>query len=138
MHEANLGDPHSSRLKPHAPERMSFPIRALLGLFTFTPPVMLLALFVIASLPDLRPWLESTAAMACGFGVVQLGFMLLLFYLWYLAENPRIQKQRKILWGAALALGNIWVFPVYWLLHVWSAPRVITMVADDSDFPAHA
>ena len=37
-------------------------------------------------------------------------------------NNGRLSAEGRVLWLAMLLLGNMFAFPLYWLLHVWRSP----------------
>ena len=47
---------------------------------------------------------------------------LLAIYIVDVLANPRLNDRARVIWGIALAAGNVIAMPIYWLIHL-SRPR---------------
>jgi len=45
------------------------------------------------------------------------------FYIIHAYRNKHIVKNQKYSWIALFFFGNFFVFPFYWYLHIWRAPK---------------
>lgn len=96
--------------------------RLLLGVLTLLP---------LAGVFGLLGWTAGGAAQE-GFDPGMVGFplmvlvgtfILLLFYVSAVFNNPRLTKGARMLWAIILFVGNVLTMPLYWYVHVWRAPR---------------
>ncbi|MDD5511663.1 MAG: hypothetical protein PHI12_12765 [Dehalococcoidales bacterium] len=46
------------------------------------------------------------------------------FYIIHACRNKCFVKNQKYSWIALFFFGNFFVFPFYWYLHIWRAPKV--------------
>ncbi len=49
--------------------------------------------------------------------------ILLIIYLGDVFKTERILKDKKVLWGIALFMGNILAMPIYWYLYIWKKEK---------------
>lgn len=114
--------------------RWSRRARLFLGIMTF----VLIAVFGFAAVSAMTaPTATASPVVEQPFGPLQfllvlatfMQFLLMLFYLSFAAQNPRLQARG--VWMVAIVLLPWAILPVYWFQHIWSAPYV----ADpDSDY----
>ncbi len=111
--------------------RWSTRSRLALGVWTFSMPAAALVLgsYALAVTPAV-----PTALFAGAFYVITCHFILTALYLAFAGQNPRLR--RRGMWMTSLVLAGPVSILVYWVLHVWRAPKV---GQDDVDsvIPAH-
>lgn len=49
-------------------------------------------------------------------------FGLMVFYIYNIFQNERIDGEKKALWAVVIFLGNMIAMPVYWYLYIWREP----------------
>ena len=99
--------------------RWSMGSRLALGAWTFSMPFAALGLAVaaLALQNDVPP-----AFFAGVFYLIVCHFILTVFYLSFASQNPRLEN--KTGWMVALVLAGPVSILVYWVMHVWHAPKV--------------
>jgi hypothetical protein len=45
--------------------------------------------------------------------------ILMVFYIVHLLRTDKIKTRVKLLWAAALLIGNIIVMPIFWYIYIW-------------------
>lgn len=104
------------------------PMAAFIGLLTAWPPIyfvgVMAALVGAGGDPAL---MTDTATFDLMFRLhlltMLVTFGLMAYFVVHLFNNDRLSPDRRLLWLVVLFLGNMFAFPVYWLLYVWRAPR---------------
>lgn len=92
--------------------------RLALGAWTFSMP--LLALAIASASLVLRP---TPALLAAAMALVSGHAIITMLYGAFAVQNPRIARWRTAWLLALLVAGPVFI-PVYWVVHVWRAPRV--------------
>lgn len=113
--------------------RWSRRARLFLGIMTF----VLIGVFAFAAVSAMLLPLETAAPLAeQPFGPLHfllvlatfMQFLLMLFYLSFAAQNPRLSSRG--LWMVAIVFLPWAILPVYWFQHIWSAPYVADPESD--------
>jgi hypothetical protein len=99
--------------------RWSMGSRLALGAWTFSMPfaALMLAVAALVMQENVPP-----AFFAGLFYLIVCHFILTVFYLSFASQNPRLDN--KIPWMIALVLAGPVSILVYWVMHVWHAPKV--------------
>jgi hypothetical protein len=99
--------------------RWSMGSRLALGVWTFSMPLaaLVVATYALVVAPAVPP-----ALFAGVYYLITCHFILTLFYLSFAAQNPRIGN--KVTWMISLVLAGPVSILVYWVMHVWNAPKV--------------
>jgi hypothetical protein len=99
--------------------RWSMTSRLVLGAWTFSMPLAALsvALYALVVAPEV-----PAAVFAGVYYLITCHFILTLMYLAFAAQNPRLEN--KVGWMMALVLAGPVAILVYWVMHVWHAPKV--------------
>ena len=107
----------------YSPDVMHRSSRLFLGLPTFVPLVLSVAILAI----DLsRPALGSEPQMSAT-GLLQILMFLVLFMLWlfyfaYMLKNRALGASSKVMWSVAFVLAAPIALPLYWYWYVWKEP----------------
>ncbi len=117
--------------------RWSMHLRLALGVWTFLMPIAASILGMYA----LQAHGHDTRLFAGEIYLFVCHVILCLFYLSFVAQNPRIPG--KVTWMAAILFAGPVSIPVYWVIHVWEAPKVglddvDSVVPQHRARPAHA
>lgn len=103
------------------------PLVAAIGVIAVWPLLFFAALAATLAGLDADPArLASTPAFALWFRlylvtmVVTVGLMA--YFVVDVFNNDRLDADGRLVWLAALFIGNVFVFPVYWLVHMWRGP----------------
>lgn len=99
--------------------RWSTASRLMLGAITFAMPVIAGALATWSLTYGASP---PPVMLGLVFGFFIVHGLLTLFYVAFAGQNPRLRSRGR--WMTSLVLGGPITIPVYWLIHVWGAPRV--------------
>lgn len=111
--------------------RWSIESRLALGAWTFSMPLaaLTLAIYAVVATPDVPP------ALFAGFiYLIICHFIITVLYIAFAAQNPRLRN--KWSWMTSLVLFGPVSILVYWVLHVWHAPKV-GLDHVDSVIPQH-
>lgn len=117
------------------------------GIFTFSPPIILIGYIIWLVLSFMRFFAvvgegsqlngdpEQVMGEAMGYMMifmsiylVQIIFFfifvgLLIFYLIDINSNKRIEKKMAIIWTVLMVYGGMIVMPVYWFMHILPNPK---------------
>lgn len=100
--------------------RWSRASRLALGGWTFSMPLaaVVIAAWAVATEPDV-----PSALFGATYGLFVMHFILLLFYVSFAAQNPRLGRAR-LPWLLSLLFAGPVAILAYWVIHVWNAPSV--------------
>jgi len=86
-----------------------------LGAATLVPILYVLSFFLFLDRPGAKvPFLQAIHVW-----VIVLALGLMFFYLVDVFRNPRVPRDKRVLWAAVLLLGSLFVEPVYFWLYIW-------------------
>jgi hypothetical protein len=106
---------------------MSKTLKLLLGLVTLWPFAYVILFFVVIVSMILfvgaEPGTGPPPLIALIFPLHILTMLLIaaltVFYIVNIFRNPRVDKDKKVLWAVVLFMGNAIAMPVYWYLYIW-------------------
>ena len=92
--------------------------KKLVGLITLMPYSLLGLLFIdFLIYPQELLAEKSLTHLQVGTGLWIVS--LLAFYLHHVFSTKSIDKERRLLWGIVLLLGNVFAMPIYWYRYIW-------------------
>lgn len=70
---------------------------------------------------------ESSDSLAYFFGILFFVSLvsLTIFYVFDVYRNSTVASNQRMLWTIVLIIGSIYVFPLYWYLHIWKKPHEV-------------
>lgn len=89
------------------------------GVFALTAFIMAIAMVAVPDASTVGPYIPAQFVLILA--TVTL-YMLMLFYISFVSQNPRVQSRGA--WVAAMVLMPWVALPMYWHAHVWGAPYV--------------
>jgi hypothetical protein len=96
--------------------------RAALGLLSFIALLIPVVLLSVALLTPPGHDIDTTL-LGGAFGMFIFHGLLVLFFVSFVVQNPRIEEER-ILWVLGLLVAAPLMLPIYWWKHIWKAPFV--------------
>ena len=91
----------------------------VLSLIALIIPLVLLAVALLTPGSDA----VDTQLLGGSFGMFIFHGLLVLFFVSFVIQNPRIEQERA-LWIAGLLFAAPLTLPIYWWKHIWKAPFV--------------
>ena len=111
---------------------MSRSSKALIGVLSFLPIILLVALFVMmfGLIPRMFEWENYDPApqeifsafgpmFVLGFGMGILSLGLLIFFIMHLLRNKTMDSTERIIWILVFLFAGIVGYPIYWYMRVW-------------------
>ena len=111
---------------------MSRSSKALIGVLSFLPIILLVVLFVMmfSLIPRVFEWENYEPApqevfsvfgplfiLGSGLGILSLG--LLIFFIMHLLRNKTMDSTERIIWILVFLFAGIVGYPIYWYMRVW-------------------
>lgn len=99
---------------------MSKSTKILVGLLTVIP-YLFLGLMFISFLSFPQKLLANEVQTILQVSTFLWVGSLLTFYLRHLTHYKILDREKRMLWGVVLVLGNVFMMPIYWYKYIWHA-----------------
>ena len=112
---------------------MSRTSKALIGILSFLPIILLIALFIMvfSLFPRFFEWENYDPApqevfsafgplFILGFGMGILSLGLLIFFIMHLIRNKTMDSTERVIWILVFLFAGRVGYPIYWYMRVWN------------------
>ena len=111
---------------------MSRSSKALIGILSFLPIILLIVFFVMmfSLFPRIIEWENPEPApqevfsafaplFVLGFGMGLLSLGLLIFFIMHLVRNKTMDSTERVIWILVFLFAGLVGYPIYWYMRVW-------------------
>lgn len=109
---------------------MKKPLKIFIGLASLWPVIYFCAFILFFVVTFLSFAVGADEPPEIIFLIIPLHFLtmlwifgLIVFYIYNIFQNDRIDGEKKALWAVVIFLGNMIAMPVYWYFYIWREPE---------------